>query len=174
MFDAVAAAIGICRDSVIYEGQAAIELEAIVDQETLHHEDDRFAYPFAISRLTAADCGLRLPYIEPLAMWRAVLGDLILKTPAAVMSARFHKGLAKIIVTMIQKLSTREEQRVVHSVALSGGVFQNKILFEQVICRLEQDNFNVLTHKQVPTNDGGIALGQAVIGAARSLKSIRS
>jgi hydrogenase maturation protein HypF len=89
------------------------------------------------------------------------------------MSARFHKGLARIIVTMIQKLSNRDEQRIIHTVALSGGVFQNKTLFEQVVTRLEQDNFKVLTHKQVPTNDGGIALGQAVIGAARSLKNRR-
>ncbi len=174
LFDAVAAAIGICRDSIAYEGQAAIELEAIIDQQTLHNEDEHLAYPFTIPRLTVPGFDNKLPYIEPLAMWRAILGDLILKTPAPVMSARFHKGLAKIIVIMIQKLSTRDEQRVIDTVALSGGVFQNKTLFEQVVTRLEQDNFNVLSHKQVPTNDGGIALGQAVIGAARSLEKFRS
>ncbi|MCF6250213.1 MAG: carbamoyltransferase HypF [Methylococcaceae bacterium] len=174
LFDAVAAAIGICRDGVAYEGQAAIELEAIVDQDTLHNEDERLAYPFTIPRLTVPGFEDKLPYIEPLAMWRAILGDLILKTPAPVMSARFHKGLAKIIVTMIQKLSTCDEQRIIHTVALSGGVFQNKTLFEQVVTRLEQEHFKVLTHKQVPTNDGGIALGQAVIGAARSLKNRRN
>ncbi len=174
LFDAVAAAIGICRDGVTYEGQAAIELEAIVDQDTLHNEDDHLAYPFTIPRLTVPGFDNKLPYIEPLAMWRAILGDLILKTPAPVISARFHKGLAKIIVTMIQKLSTRDEQRIIHTVALSGGVFQNKTLFEQVVTRLEQDNFTVLTHKQVPSNDGGIALGQAVIGAAHSLKNRRN
>jgi len=174
LFDAVAAAIGICRDGVAYEGQAAIELEAIVDQDALHNENERLAYPFTIPRLTVPGFDVKLPYIEPLAMWRAILGDLILKTPAPVMSARFHKGLARIIVTMIQKLSTRDEQRIIHKVALSGGVFQNKTLFEQVVTRLEQDNFTVLTHKQVPTNDGGIALGQAVIGAARLLKYLRN
>jgi len=174
LFDAVAAAIGICRDSVTYEGQAAIELEAIVDQDTLHNEGDHLAYPFSIPRLTVPEFEDKLPYIEPLAMWRAILDDLILKTPAPVMSARFHKGLAKIIVTMIQKLSTRDEQRIIHTVALSGGVFQNKTLFEQVVTRLEQEHFKVLTHKQVPSNDGGIALGQAVIGAARSINNIRS
>ncbi|MFK5951049.1 MAG: carbamoyltransferase HypF [Methylococcales bacterium] len=168
LFDAVAAAIGICRDGVAYEGQAAIELEAIVDQDTLHKEDECLAYPFSI---TVPGVEYNLPYIEPLAMWRAILGDLILKTPSPVMSARFHKGLAKIIVTMIQKLSTRDEHRIIHTVALSGGVFQNKTLFEQVVTRLEQEHFRVLTHKQVPSNDGGIALGQAVIGAALSLKN---
>ncbi len=99
---------------------------------------------------------------------------MIKKTPASVMSARFHKGLAKIIVSMIQKLSTVDQQRIFDTVALSGGVFQNKTLFEQVVTRLERDNFNVLTHKQVPANDGGIALGQAVIGAARLVKNDRS
>ena len=174
LFDAVAAAIGICRDSIIYEGQAAIELEAIVDQNTLHNEDERLAYPFTIPRLTIPGFDHKLPYIEPLAMWRAILDDLISKTPASVMSARFHKGLAKIIVTMIRKLSTHVEQCVIDTVALSGGVFQNKTLFEQVVTRLEQENFKVLTHKQVPSNDGGIALGQAVVGAARSIKKMRS
>ncbi len=169
LFDAVAAAIGICREAAAYEGQAAIELEAIVDQDTLLNEDELLAYPFAIPRL-----GNQLPYIEALAMWQAVLGDLILNTPKPVMAARFHKGLAKIIVTMIKKLTTVSDERIIHTVALSGGVFQNKTLFELVLSQLEQDNFNVLTHQQVPTNDGGIALGQAVIAAARIIKTDRS
>ncbi len=174
LFDAVAAAIGICRESAIYEGQAAMELEAIIDQDTLMNEEELLAYPFAIPTVTVPGSDYRLPYIEPLAMWQALLGDLILKTPAAVISARFHKGLARIIVTMIRKLTTRDDQRIIHTVALSGGVFQNKTLFEQVAVRLEKEKFKVLTHKHVPTNDGGLALGQAVIGAARSLKKFRS
>jgi phosphoheptose isomerase len=76
-----------------------VELEALVDEDTLHHEDELLAYPFAIPRL---------PYIEPLAMWSALLGNLILQTPAPVMAARFHKGLAKVIVQMIDKLSRYE------------------------------------------------------------------
>ena len=164
LFDAVAAAIGICRERASYEGQAAIELEAIIDQNTLLHEEETLAYPFAIPTLSQG-----IPYIEPLAMWQALLGDLILKTPAPVMAARFHKGLAKIIVTMIKKLTTHQEQRTVKTVALSGGVFQNKTLLEQVVMRLEQEQFKVLTHQRVPANDGGLALGQALIGAARAL-----
>ncbi len=165
LFDAVAAAIGICRETASYEGQAAIELEALVDQQTLLNEDELLAYPFAIPRLN--DSGL--PYIESLAMWQALLGDLILKTPAPVMSARFHKGLAKIIVTMIQKLSTQDEERFCHTVALSGGVFQNKVLFEAVTSRLEADGFEVLSHQHLPANDGGISFGQAMIAAARTI-----
>jgi len=169
LFDAVAAAMGICRESARYEGQAAIELEAIVDQDTLHNEDELLAYPFAIPLL-----GNQLPYIESLAMWQAILGDLILNTPKPVMSARFHKGLANIIVTMIKKLTTRDEARWLHTVALSGGVFQNKTLFELVVTKLEKENFTVITHQHVPTNDGGIALGQAVIGAAHQIKINRN
>ncbi len=166
LFDAVAAAIGICRAMVDYEGQAAIELEAMVDQDTLHHEDDALAYPFAIPYLSANG----LPYIEPLAMWQAILGDLILNTPATVMAARFHKGLAKAIVAMVRKLTTEQGERMINRVALSGGVFQNKTLLEQIVNRLEQENYQVLLHQHVPTNDGGLAFGQAVIAAARILQ----
>jgi hydrogenase maturation protein HypF len=166
LFDAVAAAMGICSEGVQYEGQAAIELESIVDHDTLLNEDELLAYPFSIPYLSAKE----LPYIEPLAMWQALLGDLILNTPKGVMSARFHKGLAKIIVTMVKKLTTEQEQRIIETIALTGGVFQNKILLEQVVSRLEKENYNVLIHQQVPANDGGLALGQAVIAAATSLR----
>ena len=102
-------------------------------------------------------------------MWSAVLGDLILKTPAAVMAARFQRGLAKSIGAMARKLAGDDDDgqpRRFTTVALSGGCFQNRILFEEVSRRLEQANFNVLSHAQVPANDGGLALGQAAIGAA--------
>lgn len=163
LFDAVAAALGICRSRQAYEGQAAARLEAIVDAATLRDEDDRSGYPMPITNLP----GSGLPYIEPLAMWNAILGDLTLNTPTPVMAARFHKGLAKAIVAMAVKLARRDtgEPRFT-TVALSGGCFQNKILLEQVVQRLEQQNFIVLSHAEVPANDGGLALGQAAIAAA--------
>ncbi|HFD13238.1 MAG TPA: carbamoyltransferase HypF [Crenotrichaceae bacterium] len=170
LFDAVAAAIGLCREHVQYEGQAAMELESCVDMKSLDNEDDALAYPFAIPRLN----GNGLPYIEPLSMWQAVLGDLILQTPRGVIAARFHKGLAKAIVTMVDRLCTRNEQRFVDTVALSGGVFQNKILLEQVKQRLEMKDFQVLTHHHLPANDGGLSLGQAVVAAARTLQSVKN
>lgn len=164
LFDAVAAAIGICRDKAFYEGQGAIELEQIVDEKTLREEDELLVYPFAIPRLKESN----LPYIEPLAMWQAVLGDLILNTPKPVMAARFHKGLAKVIVEMIEKLSRYEcGDEEVKTVALSGGVWQNKVLFEEVLRRLAEKDFTVLTHRNLPPNDGGLSLGQAAIAAAR-------
>jgi hydrogenase maturation protein HypF len=166
LFDAVAAAIGICREHASYEGQAAVELEAIVDLNALEHETEALAYPFAVPRLG----GKGIPYIEPLAVWQAILGDLLLNTDKAVMAARFHKGLAKAIVHMVKKLCTRDDEKWLSTVALSGGVFQNRILQELVHKRLSDEGFNVLIHHQVPANDGGISLGQAVISAASQIQ----
>ena len=174
LFDAVAAAMGLCRDHAAYEGQGAVELEACVDHDVLRFEDDRLAYPFAIPRL--ADSGL--PYIEPLAMWSALLGDLILKTPVPVMAARFHKGLARVIVKMVDKLAQAGEEASTpvpapRAVALSGGVFQNQVLLECISELLRRSGYTVLTHHRVPCNDGGLSLGQAAIAAARTLKEKR-
>lgn len=166
LFDAVAAAAGVCAEATLYEGQAAIEFEAQVDVPTLDDEDVESAYPFAIPRLK----GSNLPYIEPLPMWQALLGDVVLGTPVPVIAARFHKGLAAVIVRMIEKLSQYESgDDPVTTVALSGGVFQNRVLFVLVKTRLERMGFRVLTHRLVPCNDGGLALGQAVIAAAQQI-----
>lgn len=168
LFDAVAAALGICRDRVTYEGQAAVELEQLVNNRTQDHGGDSLAYPFAIPFLK----GTGLPYIEPLAMWSALLGDLILKTPLPVIAARFHRGLAKAICAMAQKLTCHEgHDRTISHVALSGGVFQNEVLLELVTTDLEEMGFTVLSHRQIPSNDGGLALGQAVIAAGRALSN---
>ncbi len=165
LFDAVAAAVGIAREHAAYEGQGAVELEAIVDENVLRNEHEELAYPFAIPRLQ----GSNLPYIEPLAMWQALLGDLILKAPVSTIAARFHKGLAKVIVQMIEKLSKYETgDDPVKTVALSGGVWQNKVLLEEVLRRLREKDLEVLTHRLFPTNDGGLSLGQAAIAAARA------
>ena len=169
LFDAFSAAVGLCRDKAIYEGQGAMLLESIVDETVLNDEDDALGYPFAIAKLG----GKGLPYIEPIALWQAVLGDLHLKTPVPVMAARFHKGLAKIISKMVRKLVTAQETsgKVVKTVALSGGCFQNKVLLEQLITRLKDSDLNIITHAQVPANDGGLALGQAAVAAARHIKN---
>ena len=164
LFDAVAAVLGICRERQAYEGEAGSRLEAAVDPDALHGVSDEGAYPFSIRDSE----GPNLSCIEPSAMWRAILGDLVLNTPVPVMAARFHLGLAKVIVAMATRLAGGDA-RVPRfdTVALSGGCFQNRVLFEQVVRRLERRNFIVLSHAQVPANDGGLALGQAAIGAAR-------
>jgi hydrogenase maturation protein HypF len=106
-------------------------------------------------------------------MWQALLGDLILATPLGVIAARFHRGLAKVIVRMADQLAqlSSETAAPLRTVALSGGVFQNRILFERVLAGLGAKGFEVLTHAKVPCNDGGIALGQAAVAAAQLLRS---
>ena len=164
LFDAVAAATGVCRERVSYQGQAAIEFAARVDARALADGDEK-AYPFAIAR---PDGGL--PQLDPSLMWPALLRDLVAETPVAVVAARFHQGLAIAIARLVNTLC-RDACGVgaPQTVALAGGVLQNCVLREQLVMRLERDGFSVLTHRQVPANDGGLALGQAAIAAARSL-----
>ena len=167
LFDAVAAAIGLCRDRVQYEGQAAMMLEALAT-------DDASPYPFDI---VDADGLLQL---NPAPLWRALLGDLGV-IPSAVIAARFHAGLADALVSMVEVLQAHhplsreagEAREVVyHQVALSGGVFQNCLLLEPVSQRLEARGLRVLAHRSVPANDGGLA-GQAAIAAARMIHGDR-
>ncbi|HML30488.1 MAG TPA: carbamoyltransferase HypF [Hyphomicrobium sp.] len=172
LFDAAAAAFGLCFDRQGYEGEAAAQLEAAVDREALCHEDEALAYPFRIEELK----GSRLPCIEPLDVWHAILGDLSRETPVGVMAARFHKGLARGIVDMTVKLAERGEgaEQRFDTVALSGGCFHNRILLEQISGRLEAAGFSVLTHAEVPAGDGGLSLGQAVIAAAQCIRASKN
>lgn len=167
LFDAVAAALGLARERATFEGQAAMLLEAIVDRDAFANEPPDFDYPLALPRIG----GRGLPYIEPLGMWRAILGDLILKTPPGVIAARFHRSLARAIAAMAVAVTTGEYagDTPPDTVALSGGCFQNAILFEAVNARLEAAGFTVIANSRVPANDGGIALGQAAIAAATGI-----
>ncbi|MEH2113148.1 carbamoyltransferase HypF [Nostoc sp.] len=158
LFDAVAGAIGIYRDECSYEGQAAIAMEAIVDVNSLNNDKESLIYPFSFSFSDSIYC------IDPRPMWQALLDDLQQQIPQPVIAAKFHKGLANAIVEMVKHLS---QQNLINQVALTGGVFQNCILLEQVSKRLETLGIKVLTHSLVPANDGGLSLGQAVIAAAQ-------
>ena len=164
LFDAMAAALGLGWEAQSYEGEAAMKLEAVVDAEALRDDE---AYPMAIS-----SCA-NLPTIEPLPLWNAVLDDLRRQTPPGHMAARFHQGLAKVIVEMTLQLARRahESGPRFDTVALSGGCFQNRILFEGVAQKLRAENFTVLAHGKVPANDGGLSLGQATIAAASLLNA---
>jgi hydrogenase maturation protein HypF len=157
LFDAMAAALGICHDRQHYEGEAAARLEALVCDHTLREEDDALAYPFVLSEGSLAS-------IDPTSMWRALRDDLSRRTTPGVIAARFHKGLAMVVATTARALAERFR---FDTVALSGGCFQNAVLFEQTEHRLRAAGFTVLTHSMVPANDGGLALGQAAIAAAR-------
>ena len=169
LFDAVAAAVGLCAEKTSYEGQAAIELEASIDAQTLRNEDESLAYPFTIDEPGVGRCDI--PLINSAAMWQSLLKDLSMNTPLGVISARFHKGLAGIIVAMVVKITPLNRNQIVNTIALSGGVFQNKSLYELVVTRLQAKDYRVLTHHQLPANDGGLSFGQAVIAAARVINS---
>ncbi len=167
LFDAVAAAIDICREKVGYEGQAAIEMEAIVDEDTLSNEDSSLNYSFSTSLSEE-----NLLYVDPTTMWQALFKDLSKNTEISIIAARFHKGLADAICRIIREIIlNNKNNHSIETIALSGGVFQNKILTELVISQLKADQFSVILHRKLPTNDGGLALGQAVIAAARSIAS---
>lgn len=168
LFDAIAAALGVCIERQSYEGQTGAELETLADEATLRDPGEE-RYPVAIPRLPESG----LPYIEPVGMWRAVLGDLLLHTPAPVIAARFHLWLADSVAAMTLKLARRDasDGPRFNSVALSGGCFQNRILFEEVVKRLEAEQFEVFSHSRLPANDGSLALGQAAIGAARLIRA---
>ena len=158
LFDAVAVAIGICLDECSYEGQAAIAMEAIIDVSSLNNDKETPIYPFNFIFSDSIYC------IDPRPMWQALLDDLQQQIPQPVMAAKFHKGLANAIVEMVKHLC---QENLINQVALTGGVFQNCILLEQVTKRLQTLGIKVLTHSLVPANDGGLSLGQAVIAAAQ-------
>jgi hydrogenase maturation protein HypF len=169
LFDAVAAAVGLSFERQGYEGEAAAQLEAIVDEEALASEDATLDYPFAIPRLN----GKGLPYVEPFGVWNAILGDLVLKTPPGVIAARFHRGLARVLAAMAVKLARRNSESGARfdTVALSGGCFHNRVLLELTVRHLEAEGFSVLIQKSVPAGDGGLALGQAAIAAAQIIRN---
>ena len=156
LFDAAAALLGV-RDTINYEGQAAIELEQLADPA------ESGAYPAAV---VAGD-----PFqIRAADLLTALISDLTAGVRAPVIAARFHHGVAAAIEAGCVLL---RERHGLDTVALSGGVFQNMLLLHATAARLEARGFRVLTHSRVPCNDGGISLGQAVIAAARDRRPAR-
>jgi hydrogenase maturation protein HypF len=164
LFEAVAAALGLCSDRQGYDGEAAARLEALAGHAPAHPRgEDRYRFDIA----SASDRSFRC--LEPRPMWRALLDDLARATPAPIIAARFHHGLAAALADMTATLAGDDETWF-DTVALSGGCFQNKLLFEETARRLREVGLTVLTHARVPPNDGGLALGQAAIAAARLVR----
>ena len=161
LFDAVAAALDIRADAIAYEGQAAVELEAAA-RRGLGAAGD--GYAFVVEQDASSGAWL----LSPAPMWCALLDDLATGVETAHIAARFHIGLAAVVADLAAQLAA---ERGLATVALSGGVFQNRTLFEAVAARLQGRGLSVLTHRRVPANDGGIALGQAVAAAARLLST---
>jgi len=169
LFDAVAAALGLCADQALFEGQGAMELEALA--ESWRPSATEPPYKFTITRQGTSG----LLYLESLPMWQALLEDLGRQTPVARMAARFHYGLARAIRDMVERIRGMSEAGTsLNTIALSGGCFQNKLLLEELVRLLEVDGLSCLLHAKVPSNDGGLALGQAAIAAARHVEGSNS
>lgn len=153
LFDAVASIMGL-REKIRYEGQAAMELEHLADGDELG------LYEFEL----AAGTPLVIDW-EP--MFHGIISDTSDGISASRIAAKFHNTLVEMMVRMA--IVANET-----SVALSGGCFQNKYLTEKAISRLRESGFNVYWHQRVPTNDGGIALGQTVAAAIELANGKRS
>jgi hydrogenase maturation protein HypF len=143
LFDAVAALCGI-RYEVNYEAQAAIEFEAIVDPE----EEGHYNFTFGEKE------------IDPAPLLRSLIRDRMEGVATGKIAARFHNTVARMVLEVCDEIRTRAS---LSEVALSGGVWQNMVLLSKTVATLRASGFSVYIHRKVPANDGGIALGQAVV-----------
>jgi hydrogenase maturation protein HypF len=151
LFDAVAAALGLAPQRIGWEGEAAARLEAAVDRG-----DGGAPHPFAI----VAHAGIAA--LDPAPMWAALLDEVRAGVPVGAVAARFHRGLATALVDLALQVAPD-----VRTVALTGGCLQNAVLHELLETGFAAHGRRVLTHASVPANDGGLALGQAAVVAAR-------
>jgi hydrogenase maturation protein HypF len=150
LFDAVSALVGV-RQVVAYEAQAAIELEG------LSRDADGGATRYAFD----VDASAAPTVIDPAPVLAAIVHDMRADVPVSVIGARFHRAVAELIVDL-----AGVEDPAPQTVALTGGVFQNALLLRLARNGLVAKGFDVITHRHVPPNDGGIALGQLLVGNA--------
>lgn len=150
LFDAVAALINICTHSK-FHAEAPMRLESIIDSNC------RDSYSFSINKtIVFKDTFLQ------------IIEDLKQKISPSVISAKFHNTIVNIVLETVIKI---RNDLGINRIALSGGTFQNKFLSENIENKLAASGFEVFIHTKVPSNDGGIALGQIVVAANR-LKQI--
>jgi len=150
LFDAMAAICGV-RDDARYEGQAAIELEALADASA------EGSYRFGITPGAPA-------VIESAPVLEAALDDLAHGVPASTVSARFHRAVAAAIVDECARASAAAGTSVV---ALAGGVLMNRLVMDGAFSGLDDAGLQPITHVRLPVNDGGVSFGQAVVAWAR-------
>jgi len=154
LFDAVAAALGVCRDRT-YEGQPAVELEMVAVPE-----EEGF-YPILL------DTQGETLVLDTPALFKEVVEDYRRGTGVDRTAARFHNSLVRLLADTCLEVRTRTG---LNMAALSGGVFQNALIFSKLRRSLEAQGFEVLFHTQAPPNDGGLSLGQVAVAAARLSK----
>ncbi len=164
LFDAVAAITGL-RTQVAYEGQAAMELEWAAATAT-----SDIVYPWEVVEHQAAPggpaTGAQGMVIDTRPLIRAVVEDACKQVEPARIARRFHSTLIELVASVCNRI---RQQTGLITVALSGGVFMNALLTEEVAARLTREGFRVLRHQRTPPNDGGLCLGQAAIAARKLL-----
>jgi len=151
LFDAVSALAGV-RGEIDYEAQAVIELEMLAPDET--GELGRESYPFTIFE----QHGVRVVKLSEL--FESLVRDVKNQVSVDIISLKFHNTVAQMVADMCKSIA---RETGINKVALSGGVFQNRLLLKLATGILQKEGFSVLTHRLVPCNDGGISLGQAVV-----------
>ncbi|MDR3037637.1 MAG: carbamoyltransferase HypF [Coriobacteriales bacterium] len=157
LFDAVSALLGICNTST-YEGQAAIDLEAALYDAAPAKPTPNPRYRFAHS---VQDDALAF---DPAPVLTALLDDIHAGVTPAVCSLRFHQAIVQLVLDLCD---AARQTTGLATVALSGGVFMNRYLLTQLPPLLADEGFTVLLHKNLPSNDGCIAYGQAAVAAAQ-------
>ena len=160
LFDAVAAMVGVPgTERTTYEGQAAVELELAADGTASR------GYPF---RLRLEGQGW---IVETQRILRGVVEDLLAGRATGEISSRFHRTMAEVVVAGCERI---RKAGGTTAVALSGGTFQNMLLMNQVVRFLEEKGFEIYRHRRVPPNDGGLALGQAILADRTFRKGLTS
>ncbi len=147
LFDAVAALSGICSRTS-FHAEAPMRLESAADNYTLE------GYPFVIHR----------DYVSFKPVFEGLLQDFENKMPLSIIAGKFHQTMVEVIASVVEKIALTTGLK---KVVLSGGSFQNKILLGKAERLLQQKGYEVYSHKRVPSNDGGIALGQLAVAARR-------
>jgi hydrogenase maturation protein HypF len=152
LFDAVAALSGVCRQ-IRFEGEAAMLLEGLASEA-----GEAEPYP-----LEFGDGGGEIAILACAPVTAGVVGDMRAGAPRQAIAARLHATLAQFALGAAR---LARERHGLTTAALSGGVFQNVLLLEMTMRALREDGFEVLAHRLVPPNDGGLALGQVAVAAA--------
>jgi hydrogenase maturation protein HypF len=155
LFDAVAALLNI-RHTVSYDGQGAIELESMAEAA----ENEQVA-PYRYSVIANSDAPLQLNFSP---MFTDILADIEAGISTSATAYCFHRTVAAAATDICLRIAaTTGLDRII----LSGGVFQNRLLSEMIYTALTNQGLHVFTHRLVPPNDGGTALGQAAIAGRR-------
>ncbi|MFI8950154.1 carbamoyltransferase HypF [Streptomyces sp. NPDC053750] len=165
LFDAVSSLAGVCHHAG-YEAQAAIELEgAAVAAGDDVDADPRYTFRLAAGRRRSDGTPL---LADPAPLLGAVMEDVRRGVTVAVVAARFHHAVARLVRTVC---AAAREETGLRTVALTGGVFANTVLSSASARGLRADGFTVLRHREIPPNDGGLALGQLVVAARAAVMS---